>query len=189
MLFIKGSQAFLRSYCIFSKYFFYFKNMYLKISRMYLTMFCTISGLHIVRMFQREHPGLSFQIFCLGQKEVKFWHLTAHTTSHMCRQQVWDKVKLHMLRNLQSSQMLFSDQELSHCPFSVLGLRKTTWDPFPAANYSSTVPHAQVLNTPSAVLHILTLHPITAISSGFISTKETNVSDNNSDTVTVCYKV
>lgn len=64
--------------------------MHLKISSMYLAMLCTVSGLQVVRMLQSACP---FHIFGLGHKKVKFWHLTAHITLHMCRQQVRGKVK------------------------------------------------------------------------------------------------
>lgn len=67
--------------------------MYFKISRMCSAMFRTVSGLQADRMFQDACPALSFHIFCLRQKEAKFWHLAAHTTLHMYRQQVRGNVK------------------------------------------------------------------------------------------------
>lgn len=57
------------------------------------TMFCTVSGLWADRVFQDACPALSFHIFYLGQKEVKFWHSALHITLHMYRQQVRGNVK------------------------------------------------------------------------------------------------
>lgn len=81
-------------------------------------MFCTVSGLQVVRMFQSGCPGLSFHIFFAQRK---FWHLTVHTTLHMCRQ----RVKPPYAEELTVFPDAILRSRASHCPFSVLGLKKT----------------------------------------------------------------